>query len=225
MDKDARRISSLDFVKLNYTDGNFKIVLPPTAFKSRELIIIVGEFKLAISNYSPPLNFWPPECDLLVYPKFPFYYKTIAQLLDIERVEELESISRHCFFVGGEPIESEGKMQLGLSQLEKLLGFGYSKKTEDSGSVNLSTGNAFLDIATHALLTFKVTGLEHCYSLDELHRMCKLAGELYDAAENKDKTNVDVNLDSETEDEEFVKIKGRVINQLLAMGVFLPDGF
>ena len=155
MAESSRRISSLDFVRLNYTDGDFKIVLPPSAFKSREIVIILGEFKLAIANSNPQLNLWPPEYDILIYDRFSFYYKKLARSLAIQRVEDLEPVSRHCFFVGGEPVESKGKVQLGLSQLEKMLGFGYSQN-EESSRINLTTGDAFLDIATHAVLTFKV---------------------------------------------------------------------
>lgn len=214
--------SETGIVRLNYIDGDFILVPPPTVRVSRQLIPLISEFKAELKNVDFPL--WPYEYDAALFYQFRGYYHKMSDLLGIEKYEHLATECRHCFFICTKPISHNGTNRLGISLLEQLLGFGYSSETSQP-KVSMTTGNPYLDVTVYALLAFKIGGLEALYSLDDLHKMCKLAGDLHEAATNTKKDFVDESLELEPENEDFTKIKSATMKQLSQLGIDIPEGF
>lgn len=209
-------------VKLNYIDGDFILIPPPTVRVSRQLIPLISEFKAELKNVEFPL--WPYEYDAALFHQFRGYYHKMSNLLGIEKYEHLETEYRHCFFICTKPTSHNGTNRLGISLLEQLLGFGYSSESPNP-KVAMTTGDPFLDVITHSYLVFKFAGLESLYSLTDLHKMCKLAGDLHEAATNTKKDFVDESLELEPENEDFTRIKSTTVEQLSNLGIEIPENF
>lgn len=206
---------------LNYIDGDFILIPQPTVTQTRMILPLLSELKNKIAEEK--VDLWPVEIDALLFTKYRRYYQKIGDVLKISEVAQIVECDRHQFFVCTEPVIHNNKTQLGISWLEQLLGFSYETK-EGQKEQRLTTHDPFLDVVTHALLVFKCKGLEDLYSLNQLNQMCKLAGDLHDAALNK-KEFIDENLEIETEDQEFSQIKDETIGKLAALGVEIPGGF
>lgn len=212
--------------RLDHLDGDFTIAFPLPIKASRKLTAYYQELRTAIVG----LYTWPEKVDELMFPAFKLYYQKIAQFFDVNP-EQLTQESRHHFFIATEPIEYNGQMIQGLSYLEKLLGYDYppeNKSEQPSQDVVITTGDHNLDIIADAILIFKVGGLENCYSLDELSKLCKQANERLKQAEDLARGETkggDENLETEPEDEDFIKDRSRLYNWLSNLEVIVPTEF
>lgn len=217
---------SLKYVRLDYLGDDFAIIVSPSVKESRKIIFYIEEFKNQIAICDPPINVWPESYDAELFWRFKKFYQKIGKFFDIE-VEQLKEKSRHHFFIGTEPVKIKNNIRIGLSLIEQLLGFDYPKDAAAIEIDNLTTtGDPFLDITTHALLIFKVADLNERFSLEDLHKMCKLAGDLQDRATKEDsKQSINNDLDSEPEHEDFIKNKAKIMNTLQSLGITIPAGF
>ncbi len=173
-----------------------------------------------------------------LYEEFRWYYQAIADhLIPAVKTEELDSLSRHQFFVCGEPVSHWDDPDTpipDLSRLEKLLGYSYpepgSKPATVSSSFEPPSGDYDAYMLAALVLNFPESGLElaKLYDSDFLNKLLKDAAHLSDPEKAKNsgqpylvpqfKQNYDVDVD-------FENMKGEVQTQLVAMGVQVPEDF
>ena len=208
---------SIEYIKLNYIDGDFDLIFVPNIKNLKYLFALYLEFKKAIAGeVAYPME----ESDELLFPKYKNYYLKIGNLLNIREVDKLDVLDRHQFFICTEPITKmiKGKEEriLGLSNLEKLLGYDYPNENNNE-SLNKSnkelpsTGNVILDVMTASLLTFKIPNLENYYTLKELSLMISQAANLQKLAEKGEELeDGDENIEIEEEHPELIKYKNPI---------------
>lgn len=212
--------------RLDYADDDFVIVFPLPIKESRK----VAAYHQALRSAIAGRHVWPEESDSILFPAFKRYYQKIAGFFDID-TDRLTPISRHHFFIATEPIEYKNQKIPGLSYLEKLLGYDYPSETPSEQPTQekiITTGDLNLDVITDAILIFKIGGLENYYSLNELVKICKQANERLKQAEELARGEAkggDENLETEVQDEDFVKEKARLYNWLTNLGVSVPVEF
>lgn len=216
------------YFRLDYINDDFTIVFPLPINISRK----IAAYHQELREKTAGMNIWPETLDSDIYPEFKIYYDKIAYFFDI-KPEKLNQTSRHKFFIATEPIEYKKQLIPGLSYLEKLLGYDYPTETDEtdtstSGDEVITSGDTNLDIIADSLLIFKVAGLENHYSINELAKLCKQANARLKQAEDnakKDNKGGDENLESETQDEDFIKDKAKIYNWLTNLNIEVPIEF
>lgn len=200
------------------------------------------DFKAAIGSH--PV--YPPDLvtengqtiqDAL-YQEFRWYYQAIADhIVPPISTEELDPLSRHQFFVCGDPVshwDDPNTPIPDLSKLEKLLGYSYpepgSKPTTVSSSFEPPSGDYDSYMLAALVLNFPESGLQlaKLYDSDFLNKLLKDAAYLSDPEKIKNsgqsslvpqlKQNYEVDVD-------FENMKAEVQSQLAAIGVQVPEEF
>jgi hypothetical protein len=222
---ESNELNKKDYIKLNYqaglneSIGDFDLIFAPNLKDLKYLFALYSEFKTAIAGeVAYPME----ESDKLLFSKYKIYYIKIAELLNIREVDKLDIIDRHKFFICTEPIvrKIKGKEErvLGLSNLERLLGYDYPDeqnieliKNNHNKNEIPSTGNVILDVMAASLLTFKIPNLENHYSLKELSLMIAQAANLQKLAEKGEELeDGDENIEIEEEHPELIKYKNPI---------------
>lgn len=215
-------------IKIEFESGDFDILFSPPMAVSRRLAALLADFQSAIDSQG--VSVWPPDsADLVCFTKFRLHYYKLAAHWNFDPAN-LTPESRHRFFVCTAPFEYENNAYREVCDLERLLGFRSFEealKDDDREEDPDSTGDPFLDVTTMALLTFKVSGLEDRYGLDDLAKMCKRANDVLRRVEREAKGEVeagDETLEKEPFDSDFETDKRRISAGLKALGVELPLG-
>lgn len=225
---------------LYFFDGELRhrqLIFPPPVFgrNGSRLHASIKEFlrllRAELQEYAAPR--WGIEHDELCYQIAKPYYDKIGELLSFDfPASQMEPESRHRFFVATEPFDHpEEGFVLGLSELEDLLGVkflpakGDGEVSDSKSSEARTTGDEDLDVATSTLLIFKHHGMELCDRLgvDELHRMCVLAGKLqsiHDDEEMEEAFEAPI-----AQSPDFTENKEEIIESLSGLNVNLPPDF
>lgn len=214
---------------------HIQMMFPPPVFSKngQRLHTMIKEYlkllRTELDEYKIPR--WGIEYDGLCYQIAKLFYDKIGELMGFDfPVSEMEPESRHRFFVATEPFDHpEEGFVLGLSELEDLLGIRFlpkpSESTEATASESRTTGDEDLDVATSALLIFKHNGLDLCSLLgvDELHRMCVLAGKLQSVGDDEE---IEEAFESPIiQSPDFTENREAIVESLSGLKVELPPDF
>lgn len=229
------------YFKLNYADGSFSIVAPPSASQGRLVEVYNTEFRKAIAEE----NVWIFDkeistsedlkklelLELKLFTKYICHYDKLASFFDL-KINDLAYIDRYYFFVCTKPVEIlEGRWQRGLSYLESLLGYSYSTEGNDDSHSPITTGSQYLDIIATTVLNFKVIGLEDKFSIFDLVKMNKYVNdsvEEIDKKVNKGKSRNNYKFTSDKIKEEkldkaFIDSQEAIFLELSDLGIMPPS--
>jgi len=199
------------------------------------------DFKEAIASrpvYPPDLeNEYGVAIQDSLYEDFRWYYQAIADnLIPPVNADELEPLSRHQFFVCGDPVphwEDPDTQIPDLSKLEKLLGYSYpepgSKNLADTSHFEPPSGDYDSYMLAALVVNFPESGLRlaESYDTEFLNKILKDAAHLSDP--DRDKKAIaapTTNFKSNHRfDEDFEGMKDIIQKQLEAIGVQVPEDF
>lgn len=199
------------------------------------------DFKEAIS--SRPV--YPPELETesgmtiqdSLYADFRGYYQAIADnLIPAIDPDHLDPLSRHQFFVCGNPVShwDEPETQIpDLSRLEKLLGYAYpepgSKPVPTTGGFEPPSGDHDAYMLAALAVNFPELGLQlaKLYDSEFINKILKDAAHLSDPDKDKrpGQTPILQFRQNYDEDSDFEERKNVVKKRLAAMGVSTPEDF
>lgn len=215
---------------LRFADGNYVIVLPPPLldcnhqFHSRLVRLHHLELHQAVAGQIV----WPPEeVATTIYNAHSRYFQKVGALLTTAvDTDLLEPISRHLFFVCTDPLTHPELKTIvpGLSQLEQLMGYGYSSGEPQPEPIH-TTGNPELDVLVDSLLIFKQRALPlaQMLSLQDLSKACKQANDRMKASTDQ-ADNPAPTVESPWEEPERYKSNKESIDaQIKAWNIWKPD--
>lgn len=234
----------MQYERLDYVNGDF-ILLFETDIPLKLHGKVKGyldQLKLAIAQEPLRIDELEDFSEYLFH-KYYIYYAKLYEILNIPyNNEDIDPVSNFTFLIGS--IRGE---QLGLSRLEKLMGYkeASDETSEDSSEAPpFTTGDILLDIETDLRLTFKhnAEGLIESRSLNQCCLMLKQASDRISQAHsemdekygiNKEEKELSLNKKVKTlkqhelpqESESFQSDKDDIRRSLESNNIKLPEGF
>jgi hypothetical protein len=216
--------SKINSWRLDFLNFDFKLIfssdIPLTKHKA------IRAYHLELRKAIEGLTVYPfGDSDLNLYADFGFYYQKVMDLIVPGiNCDDLEGESRHRFFVCSEiTADSKGQPRLGLSGLERLMGYSYLEQEEESEPTEppITTGDTVLDVTADINLIFKSNAkwMINTYGLDELALIARQANaRMQDPAERT--TEI-----AAVEDPIFNRQKKQLLSRLAELSITTPSGF
>lgn len=215
------------------------IVFPPSYDRAQFIKPAVAAFRKALegSKIYPPDLVIDEELDLrlddALYTHFKYYYEHLAQLMEITvPLEEMDTVSRHEFFICTEPVpdwRNPDQSIAGISKLESLLGYSYPKSGVSEKPPYIPSGDYESYVGAAVCLTFKSAApyLLQRYDMMFLSNMLKDAGYLSDPDKKEGGTGQHASAPPPpaVKDASFENKKEEISDKLKASGIRLPERF
>lgn len=162
------------FALLTTKAGEQLLVSPPSILDHAKIVFLQRSLLSALEG----VNVWPAEVvGEGIFNEFYWFYHQIGDRLGFNP-EEIETESRHRFFICSDPIETDRGLRVGLSGLEELLSVGFSPSTDTAHSAPaFTTGENDLDIIADLLLMFEGRVDLSLFSIQEWAAIAKQASD------------------------------------------------
>lgn len=223
----------MNYVKLDFINGDFRLIFKEDISASRHRIIRAYHLELLQLISSSGYHVWPIEAaiDLYYLPRISRYIHLLFDALNFGiNPEELLPTALHEFVVCTEPVGDRP----GLSQLEQLMGFTLAE--EDSPAIAdtstsaenkkiATTEDEILDIKVDIFLIFKrhAPDLWQEHSLEQLAKIAKQASERMKSADEIDDSDwQDFEITPEELPQVFVDNELLIIEELKKRNIPLP---